>query len=571
MAHAGGTMLGVQALKALGLPVADPEAGVHAHGLDRARGRTLVDGPHLHIFMLPDGSTLATREDGAHDHEIGDAGRFIRFDGQHKHLVVVADGTEIWTEIGGDHEHDLLVEVTAFDGTHEHALTLPDGTTIKSMSAADFARATGRGSPGPSPGPASEIIGKQETKTEGGMQFPARAFAFVPDGTKPSTWKLRLYDRPADVPDKPSIRLTAAAAQALSPSGFRGQRVQLPSGALSGVKGKVRAAWSKARRQAGQEVSAEDVPTSLKRSSTEEKRTHKKPKRSYAKAISLSLDPAGQAAFERISAGSLALAETILGLGKAVEIVAKQFLITSIPEVVLAPVGYSVVELVKDLCTIATQTKDCQIRNQTIMFATLLDKAEFATGDLATGGGAKQPGQGFKTPFKSVKRGDLYSVVDADGRVVQADMTQAAAEARAVVLNKSDNELKTLKLQIVKREGEEEERTVFGIVLEPETIDSQNDIYDEETIRKTAFRFMESYQQFGLMHKQIIPTILPLESFLAPVDFEIEGQKIKKGTWLLRVRVLDDQIWTGVKSGDLGGFSIGGTAIRKPEIAGVAA
>ena len=108
-------------------------------------------------------------------------------------------------------------------------------------------------------------------------------------------------------------------------------------------------------------------------------------------------------------------------------------------------------------------------------------------------------------------------------------------------------------------------------MLEPETIDSQGDIYSEDEIRKTAFRFMERYQQFGLQHEDMVPEIFPLESYIAPVDFEANGQKIKKGTWLLRVRVLDAEIWLRVKSGELTGFSIGGSAIRTPELLQLAA
>jgi hypothetical protein len=117
--------------------------------------------------------------------------------------------------------------------------------------------------------------------------------------------------------------------------------------------------------------------------------------------------------------------------------------------------------------------------------------------------------------------------------------------------------------------GEDEERTVFGIVLEPETVDSQGDIYSEDEVRQTAWRFAERYQHFGLMHRQIVPGIVLLETYLAPVDFEIvdrngQAQKIKKGTWLLRVRVTDDSIWEAVKDGRLDGFSIGGSAVRQP-------
>lgn len=131
---------------------------------------------------------------------------------------------------------------------------------------------------------------------------------------------------------------------------------------------------------------------------------------------------------------------------------------------------------------------------------------------------------------------------------------------------------KSHRFRILKQDDdEEEEHTVFGIVLEPEVVDSQGDIYSAEEIRLTAYRFMERYQQFGLQHEDLIPEIFPLESFIAPVDFEVGGQKVKKGTWLLRVRVLDTDIWLRVKSGELTGFSIGGSAMRTPELLRLAA
>jgi hypothetical protein len=60
-----------------------------------------------------------------------------------------------------------------------------------------------------------------------------------------------------------------------------------------------------------------------------------------------------------------------------------------------------------------------------------------------------------------------------------------------------------------------------------------------------------------------------LESYLAPTDFTIGELAVRKGTWLLAVRVLSDELWERVKSGDLTGFSIGGSARRVPEPAPV--
>lgn len=95
--------------------------------------------------------------------------------------------------------------------------------------------------------------------------------------------------------------------------------------------------------------------------------------------------------------------------------------------------------------------------------------------------------------------------------------------------------------------------------------DAQHDIYDEQTIRKTAHDFMANYQEIGLQHEgSVDDRVKILESYIAPCDFEMNGQTIKKGTWMLGARVVDDALWQDVKSGALTGWSIGGSAIRTP-------
>ena len=76
---------------------------------------------------------------------------------------------------------------------------------------------------------------KAEMKTVDGEKHPASDFAYVPDPNKSSTWKLPIYD----------ATHASAAAQALSPAGFRGNKVEIPSGDLAGVKAKVRSAYKK--------------------------------------------------------------------------------------------------------------------------------------------------------------------------------------------------------------------------------------------------------------------------------------------------------------------------------------
>jgi DNA adenine methylase len=107
---------------------------------------------------------------------------------------------------------------------------------------------------------------------------------------------------------------------------------------------------------------------------------------------------------------------------------------------------------------------------------------------------------------------------------------------------------------------------VLGIVLEPETVDAQRDIYSAAEIRDAAHKFMEEYQNIGLMHRDLVNGgVKILECYLAPTSFELDGTQVRKGTWLLAVRVLDDALWMQIKSGELTGLSIGGSAARVAE------
>src|SRR5690606_133321 len=120
--------------------------------------------------------------------------------------------------------------------------------------------------------------------------------------------------------------------------------------------------------------------------------------------------------------------------------------------------------------------------------------------------------------------------------------------------------------RLVKGVDPNDERFVLGIVLEPEVVDAQGDIYSAEEIRAAAHRFMEDFGGLGLMHRlRMNGQVKVLESYLAPTDFTIGELAVRKGTWLLAVRVLSDELWERVKSGDLTGFSIGGSARRLPE------
>ena len=123
-------------------------------------------------------------------------------------------------------------------------------------------------------------------------------------------------------------------------------------------------------------------------------------------------------------------------------------------------------------------------------------------------------------------------------------------------------------VSLIKGADPEDERYVLGIVLEPEVVDAQGDIYSAEEIRQAAHRFMEEFGGLGLMHRlRVNDQVRVLESYLAPVDFSVGDVLVKKGTWLLALRILSDELWEAVKQGGLRGLSVGGSARRLRETA----
>lgn len=100
---------------------------------------------------------------------------------------------------------------------------------------------------------------KAAGKTEGGATFPAGDFAYAPDPSKPSTWKLRLTSSPGGPPDP---RIVGAAVAALGPAGYRGNRVEIPANERAAAVARVRAAWLKANPGKDEK----DLPGTLKKS-----------------------------------------------------------------------------------------------------------------------------------------------------------------------------------------------------------------------------------------------------------------------------------------------------------------
>lgn len=117
-------------------------------------------------------------------------------------------------------------------------------------------------------------------------------------------------------------------------------------------------------------------------------------------------------------------------------------------------------------------------------------------------------------------------------------------------------------IPIIKRD--DEKQIVYGIVYEPDKVDAHNEYTDAEEVEKAAHEFLGEYRNISFMHQELINKEARIvESYIAQADFEMNGHKIKKGTWVMAVHILDSQLWGLVKEGRMTGFSMEGTASRQ--------
>ena len=119
--------------------------------------------------------------------------------------------------------------------------------------------------------------------------------------------------------------------------------------------------------------------------------------------------------------------------------------------------------------------------------------------------------------------------------------------------------LKSYKVSIIKGD----QQIVYGVVSEPDTIDLQGDRLSESEIRKACHKFMMESQRIGKEHEGPAKADV-IESYIAPTDFVCGGQAVRKGSWVMAVKIHDPDIWQAVKKGDITGFSIAGKGDRTP-------
>jgi hypothetical protein len=122
-------------------------------------------------------------------------------------------------------------------------------------------------------------------------------------------------------------------------------------------------------------------------------------------------------------------------------------------------------------------------------------------------------------------------------------------------------------------------RVVYGVVLDPYSVDSQGDWVPPADVEETAHGWMARSRVIGLQHGKKANAV-PVESWLVPYPTEedyrkaMEGKphriyrmklgsdRVHSGAWILGTKILDDGLWKDIEEGRLQSYSIGGFGTR---------
>ncbi len=103
-----------------------------------------------------------------------------------------------------------------------------------------------------------------------------------------------------------------------------------------------------------------------------------------------------------------------------------------------------------------------------------------------------------------------------------------------------------------------EKQIVYGIVFEPDYVDAHKDYVSKEDIEEAAHQYLLSSRKIKLSHTEdISDQVSIVESYLAPVDFEINNMLIKEGTWVVALKIWDERLWRETEN-QIVGLSAGG-------------
>ncbi|MGG4419221.1 XkdF-like putative serine protease domain-containing protein [Bacillus subtilis] len=152
-----------------------------------------------------------------------------------------------------------------------------------------------------------------------------------------------------------------------------------------------------------------------------------------------------------------------------------------------------------------------------------------------------------------------------NAKITHVSYVDKAANQKQFFFMKSEKQPDFQKEVKVLAKEADEQKLVYGIVYEPDTVDAHGDFMTAAEIEKAAHGFLKDAREIDKQHDFQGGVGEVVESYVAPADFEMNGETIKKGSWVL-VTKASEEVWEEIKKGEITGYSMAGVAdIAKQE------
>jgi hypothetical protein len=166
-------------------------------------------------------------------------------------------------------------------------------------------------------------------------------------------------------------------------------------------------------------------------------------------------------------------------------------------------------------------------------------------------------------------------VIDENSEELAIDcislVSAPAIEENMVYMNKSKNNLTLAKVDADRKE-------IISPALIPDKniyrYDADTDAdffvyFSKDTVKQAAYSYLKhnNHHKATYEHQERVAGVLTVESWLVEnpkIDKSaLYGFELPKGSWMVKMRIENDDLWQKVKSGDLKGLSIEGFFVNK--------
>ena len=183
----------------------------------------------------------------------------------------------------------------------------------------------------------------------------------------------------------------------------------------------------------------------------------------------------------------------------------------------------------------------------------------------------------YRYPIRSLKEA-LRALIDCSGRAEETVVKDAVYRKFPQIISynkslKSENRIKkserikkSLSGLVPVKKVDPYKQIVYCVVLTPDEVDAQEDYLTADDIEEAAHKYMINSRVIGKDHSEPIDAV-PVESYIAPQDLTWEDgpygpQVVKKGAWVLGIKINDPEEWKKVLDGSYQGVSVGGYGAR---------